>query len=112
LLVVTDAEEVAMAVRQPPHDPILDWIEILELVHQDVIPPAAKLRRRARIRSEQPLSQRDQIVEVSEVAGAQRLLVAPEELRPAFTELSALELIQAEESQRPGASLCRYPEPP
>src|SRR5918999_3735750 len=75
LLVVADAENIAMGMRQALNDAVLHWIQVLKLVHQYVVPAAAQLGGRGFVGSQQLLGKSNQIVKIRQVPGAKTLLI-------------------------------------
>ena len=70
LLVVAHREAVAVPRGQLGDDLVLSQAQVLELVHQDVVPPARISRPRDVLAAPEQLARaRDQVVVVQQVAG-------------------------------------------
>ena len=77
LLVIPDREEVAMGRREPLQDLVLCRVQILELVHEQVVPPRGDGVGDVPALAEQRRSPRDEVVEVEHVAARQVGRVLP-----------------------------------
>src|SRR6266508_1028637 len=80
LVRVADRAEVAVGRGEQPQQPVLQFVDVLVLVHRDPAPAAAVPRRQLVVAAEQGDRQRDQVVEVDQVALAERLVVVVEEV--------------------------------
>jgi hypothetical protein len=83
LLVVAHGEAVAVIGRETGDHLVLRETQVLELVHQEAVPAGPDLGGRLGLAAEQLAGERDQIVVVQQVAGAERLAVVPKQLEVA-----------------------------
>src|SRR5688500_2112803 len=99
-----------MAFGQPPDNAILSGVQVLELIHQYVVPARPELLRRGVIGADELLGKGDQVVEVSQVAGSEGVTVLTVECHSALTELFTLHAVKAELRQRLSTTLGRNAE--
>ena len=78
LLVVADGEQAAMRLGETRDDSVLHGTQVLELVHQEMVPTRRLLLGDLRVAREQLLDQHEEVVEVGLVPLAQRRDVAVE----------------------------------
>src|SRR3954447_9629693 len=110
LLVVAHPKDISVSLRQLANDAVLNRAQVLKLVYQHVVPPAAELGARGGIGPQEPLGQNDQIVEVGQIAIAQTFLVASQQRHAAFPKQPTLYAVKAEQCQDLGPSLFRHPQ--
>ena len=105
MLIVPDGEEVAVRRREPLQDLVLDWVQVLEFVHQEVVPARRDDVRDLGLAPEQLARARDQVVEVEQVALGEVSLVIPELLLLRRRQAIVLEAPPSEQRQQPSALL-------
>ena len=96
LLVVSHAEEVAVVGDEHLEQLVLGEVEILELVHQHVVPPGSQRPRHRLLHTKQLLREIDHAVEVHQVTLPEQPHVLAKELLVAGGELIALQAVTAE----------------
>ena len=112
LLVVAHGEAVVVPRGQLGHDFVLGQAQVLELVHQHIVPTAADVGARVGVAAEQLAGAGDEVVVVHQVARAQGLAVRLEQLAVAGGERHVLQPVQAEELQQLAVPLRAHPEAP
>ncbi len=110
LLVVTDHEEVATLADQVLHDSVLGEVEILELVHQQVVESTPLVGPDIGALAQEPFGEGNEIVEIHQVSGAQGRLVGLEQFAVAGSEGILLQSIAPEEDEQLALSLVPNPE--
>ena len=99
LLVVAHGEAVPVGGAEAGDHLVLRQAQVLELIHQQRVPPAADLGRGVGVGAQQLAGQRDEVVVVEQVAQAERRAVVLEVLPVALGERVVLQLVAAEEPE-------------
>ncbi len=107
LLVVAHREDVPVFLHQALEDAVLRGVQVLCLVHQQVVPARGHRLRHRRVIAEQPVGDRDDVVEVHQVLLAQHRQVAVEKRIVALGERITLQPVAAEEGEQGAVPLGR-----
>src|SRR5918994_7251463 len=89
-----------MAVGKPADDAVLIRIQVLELIHEHIVPPGSQLGCRAFVGAQELLRERDEVIKIRQIPGPQRLLVPREKRQSAITQRLALKAMKTEKRQR------------
>ena len=92
-------------------DGVLHRVQVLELVHQHVVPPARDLLRHRQVLVQQLAGLHHQVVEVHQAPPRQVLAIAPERLLIVGLELHLPEPVHPEPGEQPATPLLPDAEP-
>ena len=105
LVVVTDDEQVPVLQREPAHHGVLSGVEILEFVHQQVIPARRHLVGDVVVRLEEIGRVADQVVEVHQVALLEKAAIPVEEREILGGQLDVTRTEEPEPGEQPAPPL-------